>query len=448
MLAPVLGAVLLTLLLAALVTSWRRSRALVRATDALRESHARRLLQERLAQERARVEHERAAFLADVSTVVADSLDVPVAVATVARLAVPFLADVCVVDLLDSEGRLARAAAVHADPGAGTALARHYRAAPPMHPLLAAVLRDGKPQDARYAPGMDLAPADPDGRGAAVGVLLPLTARGRTLGVVSLFRCESGRRFTEDDRGLAGDLTHRIALAVDNARLYHAADDAHRRFQDLVEGLGAVVWESDAVRRHYTFVSGRAISFLGHPLGRWYDEPDFWLAVQHPDDRERSAAASRGARAEGSDHDLEYRVLRADGGVVWVLDLVRVVRHPDGRVRHLRGVMVDITERKDGEVARRQAEALASVAALAAAAAHEINNPLAVLQASVEILARRGDVPPPVSRRIDPMLDAVRRIAAIVASMRQITRLENIPTTADLPAMLDLKRCGGGVEEA
>jgi hypothetical protein len=125
MLAPLLGATLLVLLTAALIASWRKSRA---------------------AQEKTRLDHERASFLADVSTAVAESLDASVALATVARLAVPFVADACVIDLADGEGGLARVAAVHADPAGAAAIAQHYRAATPMHPLLAQALRESKPR--------------------------------------------------------------------------------------------------------------------------------------------------------------------------------------------------------------------------------------------------------------------------------------------------------------
>jgi PAS domain S-box-containing protein len=447
MLAPVLGATLIVLLVVALVASSRRSRALVLATHEIRESHARRLLQERLVQEKARLDHERSAFLADVSKVVADSLDAPVAVATVARLAVPFLADACVMDLADDEGDLTRVAAVHQDPAVPAALQQRYQAARPIHPLLAQVLRDGRSRLISHGHEADLVAAGEDGWRPVAALLVPLLARGRTLGVVSLFSFESGRRFGPDDRALAEDLARRIALGVDNTRLYHAAVDSHRRFHDLVEGLGAIVWEADAVRRHYTFVSGRAVALVGYALARWHDEADFWLTIQHPDDRADSAAESRAARAEGRDHDLEYRVVTADGRILWMLDLVRVVRHPDGGVRHLRGVMVDITQGKraelaqrEGEEARRHAAALASVAALANAAAHEINNPLAVIMGNLELVSRRADTPSVIAVRTDAMLAAGRRIAGIVGSMRRITRLENVPSAAELPAMLDLKR--------
>jgi signal transduction histidine kinase len=192
---------------------------------------------------------------------------------------------------------------------------------------------------------------------------------------------------------------------------------------------------------------------FGHPLARWHDEPDFWSTLQHPDDRERCAAESRAARGEGRDHDLEYRVVTADGGIVSILDLVRVVRHADGRVRHLRGVMLDVTHGKgaeltqrEGEGARQHAAALGSVAALAHATAHEINNPLAIIMGNLEMFTRRDDIPAVVAGRTDAMLAAGRRIASIVRSMRRITRLESAPPLGGLGPMLDLKRSSTGAD--
>jgi signal transduction histidine kinase len=95
---------------------------------------------------------------------------------------------------------------------------------------------------------------------------------------------------------------------------------------------------------------------------------------------------------------------------------------------------------REGEEARRQAAALASVAALANAAAHEINNPLSIIMGNLELFRRRPDVPGVVAGRAEAMLAAGRRIAGIVGSMRRITRLENVPSPSGLPAMLDLKR--------
>jgi PAS domain S-box-containing protein len=413
----------------------------------LRDGHVRRLLQNRAVDDRTAAVHERTAFLADVGTVIDGSLDAAAALPGVARRVVPFLADGCVIDLADENGHLARAAAVHHDPAVGAALGRHYPPASPVHPLLARVLAERRSLLASHGHQADLGAADGGCWRPASALLVPLLARDRVLGVVSLFSSGPDRRFGADACTLADELARRIASSVDNARLARAADEANRSFHDLVEAVGAIAWEADADRRRHTFVSGHAVALLGHPLARWHDEPDFWVALQHPDDQRRSVAASAAARAEGRDHDLEYRVLTADGRIAWMLDRVRVVRQDDGRVRRLRGVMVDVTHGKraemaqrEGEEARRQAAALASVAALANAAAHEINNPLSIIMGNLELFRRRPDVPGVVAGRAEAMLAAGRRIAGIVGSMRRITRLENVPSPSGLPAMLDLKR--------
>jgi PAS domain S-box-containing protein len=404
-----------------------------------------RLIQERGTPNRVLTAHERNAFLTHVSELVADSPDIAAVVAIVAHQAVPLLADACIVDLADDDGVLARMASVHQDPEIVDVVARAYPASSPTHPLLARVVGKGRALHVSQGHDADLDGMAGDGCRPAAAFLIPLVVRGRVLGVVSLFSLESGRRFGAGDRALAEDLGHRLALGVENARLSRVVDDTHRRFHDLIDGLGAIVWEADAKRRRCTFVNGRAVAVFGHPLARWHDEPDFWLTVQHPDDRERCAAESRSACAEGRDHDLAYRVVTPDGRVVPVLDLVRVVRHADGRVRHLRGVMLDVTEgahaaQRRGDAARDHAAALGSVAALASAAAHEINNPLAIIMGNLEMFARREDIPAGVTVRTNAMLAACRRIGDIVGSMRRITRLENAPPQGGLPPMLDLKR--------
>jgi PAS domain S-box-containing protein len=132
------------------------------------------------------------------------------------------------------------------------------------------------------------------------------------------------------------------------------AEAAERRFRELVQNVDAIVWEADALTRRFTFVSQRAEPILGYPVERWLTEPDFWMNLIHPTDRERCVAESRRHTAEGRDHDLEYRALAADGREVWLRDIVRVARGDDGLVAGLRGLMVDMTERKRGEAAREQ----------------------------------------------------------------------------------------------
>ncbi len=135
-----------------------------------------------------------------------------------------------------------------------------------------------------------------------------------------------------------------------------AAEEVERLAQSA-SAMDAIFWEAEAVTFRFTFVSERAETLLGYPLQRWLDEPDFWVNILHPEDRERALALCRTATEAGRNHVLEYRVLAADGRVVWLRDLMRVLPGPDGRPALLRGAMLDITERKAAEAALATSEA-------------------------------------------------------------------------------------------
>jgi PAS domain S-box-containing protein len=129
------------------------------------------------------------------------------------------------------------------------------------------------------------------------------------------------------------------------------AEAAEKRFYDLVQGLDAVVWEADAATWRFTFVSRRAEQILGYPAARWLDEPDFWINLVLSEDRARVIACCRTATDDGRDHDIEYRAIAIDGRVVWLRDVVYVVRDVGGRACQLRGLMLDVTARKQLEEA-------------------------------------------------------------------------------------------------
>jgi len=108
----------------------------------------------------------------------------------------------------------------------------------------------------------------------------------------------------------------------------------------------------------FTFVSERAELLLGYPLKRWFEEPDFWQNVLvHPEDREWAMDFRRAATGESRDHAIEYRAVRADGEVIWLRDLVRVVHDPGGTVRQLRGLIIDVTEEKRAQLELKKREA-------------------------------------------------------------------------------------------
>jgi PAS domain S-box-containing protein len=193
--------------------------------------------------ERKRIE-EAQGFLAEVGASLSSSLDYRTTLARVARLAVPHLADWCVVDILNEEdGSLDRLAVAHQDPEKVALvheLQKRYPPDPDAPRGVAQVSRTGRSELVPEIPESLLEEAARDakhreilrGLGLKSYMIVPLVARGRTLGAISLISAESGRRYGEAELELAKELARRAALAVDNARLYRGRVQVARTLQE------------------------------------------------------------------------------------------------------------------------------------------------------------------------------------------------------------------------
>jgi len=123
------------------------------------------------------------------------------------------------------------------------------------------------------------------------------------------------------------------------------------KHEDLLEGLDAIVWEADPTTLQFTYVSRGAERLLGYSLEHWLAKPQFWADLLHPDDREQAVAFCLAAVKSCRDHEFEYRMIAADGRVLWIRDIVRVICDSAGKAAGLRGVMLDVSERKLAESA-------------------------------------------------------------------------------------------------
>ncbi len=127
------------------------------------------------------------------------------------------------------------------------------------------------------------------------------------------------------------------------------AEEAGRRYHDLVQGIELVIWESDTATRHFTFVSRRAEELFGQPAERWLTEPGLWLDRIVPEDREYAGSAWTHGLRDGRDFELEYRAIAGNGRTIWIREAVRIARDARGRTVGLRGLMWNITRKKKAE---------------------------------------------------------------------------------------------------
>ena len=170
-------------------------------------------------------------FLAEVGATLSSSLDYRTTLASVARLAVPRLADWCAVDIVEEDGSLERLAVEHEDPQKVQLAHKLQERYSPDSEAPQGVMRVVRSGQSEFYPDITdeiIVAAARDAEhlrlmreiGFVSLIFVPLVARGRTLGVITLVSAESGRRYGWADLELAEELARHAALAVDNARLY------------------------------------------------------------------------------------------------------------------------------------------------------------------------------------------------------------------------------------
>ncbi len=212
------------------------------------------------------------------------------------------------------------------------------------------------------------------------------------------------------------------------ATLVRALQESEERYRLLFErNLAGVLW----TRRDGTVVDcnesfARLMGYESRESVLPHHVADFYMDLN-----DRKAVLS-GLEPGGMTSGRELCWRRRDGTPVWL----RVnLRATDAGL--LEGILVDISDEKRLAETEREAAALRAVAAVAGAAAHEINNPLTVLLGQVTLLGREN----PGSARIARIVEAAGRIRDIVGRMARITRVEMFEhTSANLPPMLDLRK--------
>ncbi len=183
-------------------------------------------------------------------------------------------------------------------------------------------------------------------------------ARGQTIRFQQVFERADGALTTlefsikpvHDEAGRVVALLPEGRDISEQCQVERALRESRAQLAAILGSIEGIVWEAQADGSSpNSFVSVQAERLLGYPIRAWQSEAGFWEAHLHEDDRERTLAAFAQALVAGQPFRAEYRMIAADGRVVWFTDVVSVTHDDHGRPSRLRGVMIDITNRKRTE---------------------------------------------------------------------------------------------------
>lgn len=304
-------------------------------------------------------------FLAEASKIFSSSLDFKSTLESVAKMAVPMIADWCIVNMLNHNGELDVLTVSNASPEKlklAEKLKRYLFPRISKNIGLTQVINTGKSE---YYPVVTdelirrAVQTDKDFKiiknmGFSSIMIVPLTVQKKTIGAITFVSTESGRSFSPSDLHVAEQLASRATLAMDNARLYKWVQEQNQRLSNVVANVPGIVSESLGVpgskKYKVTFISEYAIKMLGYSEKEWLSTNDFWSRITHPEDKNLVSVKSKEFFNSGKEDGQKiFRMITKNGQVKWVESHSAVVKDNQGKPVGLRGVTMDITERIHSE---------------------------------------------------------------------------------------------------
>ncbi len=348
------------------------------------------------------------------------------------RALVRTFADSVAVDFVDEKMQLRHGTLAHTDPMTERLL-RQKRAhsAPHLatHPISQVLNGQGRIVESpgELPPGAKLESAPGELQSM---LILPLLARGTVFGSL-VFGSRLHQSYDTRDLLLGGELARRLALTLDNARLFEQAQAGEQRLLVALEAgrMGAWEWEIPAKRVTW---SPTLEDIHGIPRGSFPGTFEGHRDDMHPDDRERVFATLQHTLRTGEAYFVLYRIIRPDGQVRWLEARANLLHDAEGEPLRLVGVCTDVTERKraqddlaeserrlarlyESEQEARKSADLANNAKddFLAIVSHELRTPLNAMLGWTRLLSS-GDVP---ADKMPHALEIIERNAVTQAEL-------------------------------
>lgn len=356
----------------------------------------------------------RITLLANISRVLASSLDYDVTLEQIAELAIPELADACIVDIVEADGRMYRPAVAHSDPEQELLLRQlsndasptidddspHHRAIRSGQPLLVPRITEEMVRASVPEHALDRMMS----AGYQSALILPLVRHGTVLGALSFASYDPGR-YTAETLPYMRDVAERAAIAIENARLFRDSQIAEARYRSLFEHAADAILVAD-VEGRYLDANPAAVKLVGYSrdeiLGMRVGE----LVTHGPawTDDEYARYVE-----DGYWHG-ELALRRKDGTEVPVEATATIARLRDGAV--YLSVVRDITERRAAE--RMQRDFMTMVT-------HDLKSPLTSIKGFAQLMQRREAYS---KTAVDSIVGQTSHLERLINDMLDAARLE------------------------
>ncbi|HRV93353.1 MAG TPA: response regulator, partial [Anaerolineae bacterium] len=227
-------------------------------------------------------------------------------------------------------------------------------------------------------------------------------------------------------------------LKQHNRQAEEALRESQKQLQQIVNSIRDHIYVTELTasgERINRYISTNVRALTGYPLEKFINDWNFWGSqVIHPADRDVAAAQAR-RLAQGQASQVEYRMIRADGEVIWVRDSANV--EPQGQSTIVYGVVGNITERKQLEEQLQQSQKLEALGRLAGGIAHDFNNLLTVILGNCDLALDQIEQASLIRDELEGIKTAGERAVALVRQLLAFSRQQILqPQILDLNAVV------------
>ncbi len=277
--------------------------------------------------------------------------------------------------------------------------------------------------------------------GMQAAVAVPLLFHDRTVGALGLASPGRRRLAPEDETNfLALGKTAAAALmsarhvariereAEERARAEARLRESEEQLRQVAENVEGVFFLADPRTHQLLYLSPAFERLTGRSVAWAMEEPHRAAEIIHPDDRQRVVDAIAAARPTGG-YEVEYRLSRADGSIMSVLERATIVCGADGEPEGMVGFSQDVTEMRDLELQLRHSQKMEAVGRLAGGIAHDFNNLLTVISGYGEILRDRFDPGDADRETAEEILRAADRASSLTRRLLTLARKQPVRMT-------------------